>query len=92
MRVIGYIDTKGYKTTVFKNNNRFIIKFESDMFEQAFKFRESDKIANLNDITNLMDYAFLEEVEARFKEMYHSNSLLLERFLSLEEELWEEIV
>ncbi len=44
MRIIGYLDTKGYKTTVFKNNERFIVKFEADMLEQTFKFDASDHL------------------------------------------------
>ncbi len=92
MRIIGYLDTKGYKTTVFKNNDRFIVKFEADLFEQTFKFRASDKIENLADIKNLIDSKFLEAVERRFKEMYESSSILLQRYLQQHEDEWEEII
>ncbi|BDS13378.1 hypothetical protein [Aureispira anguillae] len=92
MRIIGYLDTKGYKTTVFKNNDRLIVKFESDLFEQTFKFRESEKIANLNDIKNLIDAAFQEQVKERFKEMYDSSTALFEKYLACHEDEWEEII
>ncbi len=65
MRIIGFLDTKGYKTTVFKNNEKFIVKFESELFEQVFKFKESSKIEGLNHIRNLIDDDFLKEIEMR---------------------------
>ena len=92
MRVIGYLDTKMYKTTVFKNNDKFIVKFESDLFEQTFKFRENDKIENFNNIKNLIDFQFLEKVEERFKEMYETSTDLLTRYLDDHEDQWEEII
>jgi hypothetical protein len=92
MRIIGYLDTKGYKTTVFKNNDKFILKFESDLFEQTFKFRESDKIANLKHIKNLVDSEFLSAVEDRFREMYLCSGRLLERFIDFHEDDWIEII
>jgi len=92
MRIIGYLETRGYKTTVFKNNDRFIIKFEADLFEQTFKFRESEKIANLNDIKKMVDFSFLAAVEERFKEMYKSRNELLKRYLEQHEDEWEEII
>lgn len=92
MRVIGYIDTKGYKTTVFKNNDRFIVKFESDLFEQTFKFRESDKIAHLEHLKELIDRSFLMQIEERFLEMYESSNTALIRYQNAQEEEWEEII
>jgi len=92
MRIIGYIDTKGYKTTVFRNNDRFIVKFESDLFEQTFKFRESEKVAGLNDIKNFIDIEFQKQVEDRFKEMYQSSGALLKKYLECHEDEWEEII
>lgn len=92
MRVIGYLDTKEYKTTVFKNNDRFIVKFESDLLEQTFKFRESDKIAGLNDLKNLIDAEFQLQVSNRFREMYESSHDLLGKYLDCHEDEWEEII
>jgi hypothetical protein len=92
MRVIGYLDTEGYKTTVFKNNDRFIVKFESGLYEQVFKFREAAKIENLNNIKDLIDADFLKEVDLRFIEMHDSKVSLLRRFMDTHEDTWEEIV
>lgn len=92
MRIIGYLDTKGYKTTVFKNNTRFIVKFEADGLEQTYKFQESDKIEHFNHVKNLIDHEFLKVVEERFREMYESANDLLGRYLDFHEDEWEEII
>ena len=93
MRIIGYLDTKGYKTTVFKNNERFIVKFEADMLEQTFKFDASNHLQGLNDIQLLVDANFQRNVTQRFKEMYEFKRALLHQHHSIqEEEEWDEII
>lgn len=93
MRVIGYLDTKGYKTTVFKNNERFIVKFEADMLEQTFKFDASDQLQGLNDVKLLVDATFQRDVTQRFKEMYERKKVLLHQHQEIqEEEEWDEII
>lgn len=93
MRVIGYIDTRGYKTTVFRNNERFIVKFETDMLEQTFKFDVSDQLQGLNDIKLLVDASFQQNVTQRFKEMYEiRKALLFQHQDTQEEEEWDEII
>ncbi len=93
MRVIGYIDTKGYKTTVFKNNERFIVKFEADMLEQTFKFDASEQLQGLNDLKLLVDAPFQNAVIQRFKEMYEQKKALLHQHAETQEEdEWEEII
>ncbi len=92
MRVIGYLDTQGYKTTVFKNNDKFIVKFEADIVEQTFKFRETDKINSLKAIETLIDAPFLKTVEQRFKEMFQSCGALIQSFHDYHEDDWVEII
>lgn len=93
MRVIGYIETRGYKTTVFKNNERFIVKFEADMLEQTFKFDASAELQGLNDVKLLIDASFQQQVTQRFKEMYEQKKALLHLHQSTQEEdEWDEII
>jgi hypothetical protein len=93
MRIIGYIDTKGYKTTVFKNNERFIVKFEADMLEQTYKFEASEQLQGLNDVQLLVDAAFQRNVTQRFKEMYEFRKSLLHQHNTIQEEdEWDEII
>ena len=92
MRIIGYLDTQGYKTTVFKNNEKYIVKFEADVVEQTFKFRETDKINSLKAIQDMVDAPFLKLVEERFQEMYESSGKLLQQFHDFHEDDWIEII
>lgn len=69
MRIIGTIPHPILKITVFQLNMKFAIKFEVGMMEQTYKIRESDLIAKLSDINNLVDEKFTEQVLEQFKEM-----------------------
>ncbi|MEZ5023445.1 MAG: hypothetical protein R2728_09335 [Chitinophagales bacterium] len=69
MRIIGTIPHPVLKITVFQLSMKFAIKFEVGMMEQTYKIRESDLIAKLSDINNLVDEKFTEQVLEQFKEM-----------------------
>ena len=92
MRIVGYLDTQGYKTTVFKNNNRLIVKFEADNLEQTFKFPASAQLQTLRDIELLLTPVFYHRVVQRFKEMYENQKLLLHELKEAEDESWDEII
>jgi hypothetical protein len=93
MRIVGYIENEACKITVFHMGLRFMVKFEDGLYEQAFKFRESDKIKGLNDIQNLIDKTFVQEVMHRFSEMRIATGNLLDRYIgTVEEENEEEII
>jgi hypothetical protein len=81
MRIVGYIENDACKVTVFHQGLRFMVKFEDGLYEQAFKFRESDKIKGLNDIQKLIDQRFIDEVMYRFSEMRQSTGNLLNRYI-----------
>lgn len=92
MRIVGYLETAEIKTTVFRHDEKFMVKFETTLFEQTFKFRASEKVNTFKDIEALVDKQFVEEVKERFNEMYESSNSLLGRFLDDHEEDWEEII
>ena len=50
MRVIGNIDHPILKITAFKMDNKLSIKFESGLFEQTYKFRESEQLRLKEDV------------------------------------------
>ena len=81
MRIVGYIEDKPCKITVFHQGLRFMVKFEDGLYEQSYKFRESAQINNLKDILKLIDDDFINEVMIRFTEMRKSTGSLLERFI-----------
>ena len=90
MRIVGYIENEACKVTVFHQGLRFMVKFEDGLYEQAFKFRESDKIKGLNDIQKLIDKSFIDEVMNRFSDMRHSTGKLLDRFIGQEPDFEDE--
>lgn len=96
MRIAGYLESEGCKITVFHQGMRFTVKFEDGLYEQSFKFRESDDIKNVEDIRRLIDDSFIEEVKSRFAVMRDSVSNLMDRFLQTDdveaESLEEEII
>ena len=92
MRILGYLDTKGYNTTVFKHETKFLIKFETELLEQTYKFRESEELQTLEDIKQMVDVDFLVEVENRFGYMYKDSNQMLGRFFESQDENWEGII
>lgn len=72
MRIIGYIEHPHLKISVFKLTHRYAVKFESGLYEQTFKFRESEQINGLAALQNLVDQAFLSKVENTFVTMHQT--------------------
>ena len=68
MRVVGEIPHPDCKITIFSWNNRYLIKFESGLFEQTFKVAEYD-ILQESDLYTLVDEAFIQDTLARFDAM-----------------------
>lgn len=91
MRIIGEIEGKGCKITVFKTDMRLIVKFEDSFYEQIFKFRQSDELQGFEDIQRMIDDAFVNEVQQRFEQMRQSTLQLWQRFMPVPEEE-EEII
>lgn len=92
MRIIGYIDHPILKITVFKMDNKLSVKFETGLYEQTFKFRESNELNDLTSIQKLVDERLVEEVMENFAKMHLSKNEALGRFLPNAEEEFEEII
>lgn len=86
MRIIGNIEHPNMKITVFKMDNKLSIKFELGLYEQTFKFRESDYMKDLNDAEKLIDATFIGEVLKNFNKMHKAKNEALMQLVKLEEE------
>ena len=86
MRIIGQIDHPNMKITVFKMDNKLSIKFELGLYEQTFKFRESEYMQDVGDAEKLVDAAFVGEVLKNFNAMHKSKNKALGLLVKLEEE------
>lgn len=69
MRIIGTIPHHSIQITVFSMNDKYIIKFEAGLMEQAFKIKESE-IGGMESIQKLLDVDFMKKVVDRFNEMF----------------------
>ena len=49
MRILGNIEHPVMKITVLHSNNRVMVKFETNLFEQTYKFREGSLVNNLEE-------------------------------------------
>jgi len=81
MRIIGYIEHPVIKITVFKMDNKLSVKFESGLFEQTYKFRQSDDLEKIEDVQRLVDTTFINNVLAEFTTMNQLKNTALSRFL-----------
>lgn len=76
MRIEKEYNLKDLKITIFYWNNKYILKVESDTFEQTYKFSELD--FTLNEVEELITDDFLEGVKkiffAMFKNLQQSTS------------------
>lgn len=92
MRILGYLDFPGVKTTVFKMDNRLSVKFETGLYEQTYKFREGEGADTLEAITQLVNEDFFQGVMVQFQQMHalRQQRLNAERDKDVEE-VFEEI-
>ncbi len=92
MRIIGHIDHPTLKITVFKMDNKLSVKFETGLYEQTFKFRESNELTDFTTVDKLVDAQFVQEVMENFARMHRVKNEALGRFLPEAGAEFEEIV
>ncbi len=69
MRLLGQIPHPDYLISVFKSNNKIILKFEIGPFEQTYKFLETELIHDANSVSKLIDEGILQSVKNIFDQM-----------------------
>lgn len=93
MRIIGTIDHPVLKITVFKMDNRLSVKFENALYEQTYKFGQDDRVSNLEAVQQLVDAAFIGEVQQQMQAMHRNRlSAMAKHFPVAEEQPFEEII
>jgi hypothetical protein len=68
MRFIKEIPNDYCKTSLYSFNNKYIIKFEAGLMEQAFKVSEMD-VSGQAEVEEMINEDFLKKVIERFKGM-----------------------
>lgn len=74
MRIIGQIEHPSLKISVFKNEGRSFLKFETERYEQSFKLGDDERFSTVDGVKTLVDGPMLEKVMENFRAM-HSTSL-----------------
>lgn len=93
MRIIGVIPHPSLRISVFRNDNRLTVKFESAYYEIAFKLGDDDRFRTVEDVAALLDPPFLEAVQAQFESMHGTRlSAFTRRFSNREAEEFESIL
>jgi len=93
MRIIGNIEHPALKITVFKMDNKLSIKFESGLYEQTYKLRQSDNLESFEDIEKLVDESFINDVLIQMSTLHQIKNAALKRYLPTpEEDEFEEII
>ena len=92
MRIIGEILHPIMKITVFKNDGKLSIKFESGLIEQIYKFRDDERLQTFEDIQKIIDEAFIQKTEEILRGMYDIKQAAMNRHLAIDEEEFEKII
>ena len=92
MRIIGYVPHDQFKITVFKDNNRLSIKFESGLYEQVYQFRDTAELQNMEQVRTLVDAEWLAFVTEEFKRLHQAKNAALARFLPAPDEWMDTII
>jgi hypothetical protein len=86
MRILGYLHRPPINITVFKHEERILLKLEQSLYEQTYKFRISEELHELSHLERLLDEPFLAQIQERFEQMRKDTAAALARFMPKEEE------
>ena len=92
MRIVGEIPHPILKITVFKNDGKYSIKFESGLLEFIYKFREDERLQSFEDIQKLADEAFIEKSAHLLRGMYEARTEAFQRNFVEEEDEFDIIL
>ncbi len=74
MRIIGEFDIDQIKVTIFKMNEKVSVKFEYNLLEQTYKFRDGSGINTLDDVKIFCATPTIIKVKKIFEEMGNTRS------------------
>lgn len=92
MRILGYIPHPTLKITIFHYENRFSLKFENAQYEQTFKLKPVEGLSTEDEIRNMVNDAFLEQIEARFISMHSQMSSVYQSKFKAESDEFDTII
>jgi hypothetical protein len=70
MKVAAELNLPEGKVSIFRMNNKFIIKIENQHLEQTYKISEMDvDIASIEEVETILDSQFMKAVMGNFQKM-----------------------
>ena len=92
MRILGYIDHDRIKITVFEDNNKLIVQCEDGLCQQTYKFRNGGVVEDLASMKQLVNPAFISEVEDQLQSMRSARQTALSRMTASFEDEFDTII
>jgi hypothetical protein len=81
MRYLGDIPHQQFKIGLYAWNQKYIVKVETNLYEQIFKVSQMDFVGTEDDFKTMMaDGVFVESLIERFQQMHGDFQELLNRY------------
>ncbi len=92
MRIIDEFDISGIKATVFKMNERISVKFEYNLLEQTYKFRDGSGVNTPEEVKSFCSEAFVQQLKSTFDLMASARKDSLLSMIVAQGEIFDEII
>jgi hypothetical protein len=93
MRIIGNIEHPSLKISVFKNDGRTSVKFETSLYEQTYKLGDDERFSTVEGVQNLIDTPMIEKILLGFQLMHNARLESMGRnYPTRTGEVFEEII
>jgi hypothetical protein len=92
MRIIGEFDSNNVKVTVFSMNGRISVKFERDLMEQTYKFRDGSPVRTLEDVQEYCSPETITSINQIFGQMHEVRGTALQSMISSTDNSFEFIL
>ncbi len=86
MRIIDEFNADDIKVTVFKMNDKISIKFEYNLLEQIYKFRDGSGISSPDMVKKFCTKDTITEIKVIFNQMSHTRSKSLIKLFEINKE------
>lgn len=73
MRIIDEVPHPTYKITIFKHEDRWMLKIEHHLLAQSYKYRDGMNVNSVDDIRALLTKEFYKKVEDIFAMMHSTH-------------------
>jgi len=93
MRIIGNIEHPSLKISVFKNDGRTSVKFETSLYEQTYKLGDDERFSTVEGVQTMIDTPMIEKILQGFQLMHSARLESMSRnYPAQSGELFEEII